>query len=304
MPGPSRLQRLINSAYLAYKRASLEKRFACQIQSEDEAAVAKVLKSIKLEDVGLAAHVMDDLAEKITEHFWRVRRGWAGSSPWSSSFKGKNQQNGPAHFLHVCRHELFEVALIVMPKGSWLPLHDHPGMSVFTKVLHGRLRVTSFDFVEQFETEEEGKRTTLASARDGVVRSSGTLTPSDAPLVLSPSAIHRALLTPPHFLSESGSIHEFSADETTAFLDVMGPPYTADSRKCHYYDVTHSPRDELPVANGRERKRSREGAESEEGAIPGYLPGSKVVLKEIPVPRTYYSSTSPYGGPPVEVPSE
>jgi plant cysteine oxidase len=42
----------------------------------------------------------------------------------------------------------FEVVVFLFPARSTIPLHDHPGMSVFSKVLYGALSMRSFDWVE------------------------------------------------------------------------------------------------------------------------------------------------------------
>ena len=39
----------------------------------------------------------------------------------------------------------FTVGVFLVPKGQRLPLHDHPGMTVMSKVLYGTLAITSFD---------------------------------------------------------------------------------------------------------------------------------------------------------------
>lgn len=87
-----------------------------------------------------------------------------------------------------------------------------------------------------------------------------------------------------------GSIHEFRALETTAFLDIMGPPYGPD-RNCHYF-----------IARKRDHSSSKR---SELSTILNTLrPGETVILEEVPVPREYLSSSSPYRGPPVTQPEE
>ena len=44
------------------------------------------------------------------------------------------------------KDKLFSIRALIVPKGNELPLHDHPDMFVITKVLKGKLELTSFNF--------------------------------------------------------------------------------------------------------------------------------------------------------------
>ena len=47
----------------------------------------------------------------------------------------------------VYEDSLLELVLFVFPAGASIPLHDHPHMSVFSKVLYGQLSMTSYDWL-------------------------------------------------------------------------------------------------------------------------------------------------------------
>jgi hypothetical protein len=49
------------------------------------------------------------------------------------------------HNLHECSG--FEIVVFRFSAGASIPLHDHPGMTVFSKVLYGSLRVQQFDML-------------------------------------------------------------------------------------------------------------------------------------------------------------
>ena len=102
----------------------------------------------------------------------------------------------------------FSVGLFLIATGQKLPLHDHPRMTVWLKVLRGTLRVRSYDWVEK-------------EPRGGWVQ----LT----------SDLHVDPETEPQILrADHGNLHEIRAVEDAAFLDLFSPYYSPD-RPCSYY---------------------------------------------------------------------
>jgi len=60
---------------------------------------------------------------------------------------------------HVTTHTIFscsqfEVVAFLFPAEARLPLHDHPQMHVFSKVLHGALRMVSYNWTSPPVTQE------------------------------------------------------------------------------------------------------------------------------------------------------
>jgi hypothetical protein len=96
-----------------------------------------------------------------------------------------------------------------LARGAVLPLHDHPSMTVICKVLHGRMRIESFEWVDR----DQGLARELG-ARD--------VDESSEPIVFGP---------------DPGTLHRITALTDCAFIDLFAPYYN-EARPCRYYRVT------------------------------------------------------------------
>mmetsp|Transcript_13256 Transcript_13256/g.26932 ORF Transcript_13256/g.26932 Transcript_13256/m.26932 type:complete len:217 (-) Transcript_13256:1098-1748(-) len=112
-------------------------------------------------------------------------------------------------YLRVAELDDMTMAVFVLPPASMIPLHDHPGMTVFSKVLWGSIEVESYDFVAEAQ---------------GLAR-------RYLPDVVGPGEIR--VLRP----DSGGNVHSFRAREWTAVFDLLVPPYSVlEGRLCNYYD--------------------------------------------------------------------
>ena len=123
---------------------------------------------------------------------------------------GWNEKRFPkaVTYEHVCGEEdsPFQLGIFLIPKHHRIPLHDHPGMLVISKLLFGTLHVKSYS----------------KGAAGMAMRKEGLLSGAKFP----------ALITYP----EEGNLHEFTALESCAIFDVLLPPYSpGDGRHCQYY---------------------------------------------------------------------
>lgn len=100
-----------------------------------------------------------------------------------------------------------EIGLFFLPVGERIPLHDHPDMHVFMRVLHGTLHATSYTSV--------------------------------APHLARRTADAELAPTSPvwHVEPRRDNLHTLTARTDVVFLDVLRPPYV-DGRVCTYYTAT------------------------------------------------------------------
>ena len=121
---------------------------------------------------------------------------------------GIQEYKGACTYLGIVEHADYAIAAFVLAPHAKIPLHDHPHMTVLSRVVRGSLHVTSFD------VGADGK------AR----RSSSIMTSADGPAALFPSV---------------NNVHEFRAgDGGAVVLDVIVPPYDEDAgRACHYFEA-------------------------------------------------------------------
>jgi hypothetical protein len=115
-------------------------------------------------------------------------------------------------YLRLHEGTAFSVGIFCLPAGATIPLHNHPSMTVLSRLLYGSLHVRSLDWAPGGSAAVGGPATLTA---DGELRG-----PCDA-RILRPAA---------------ANLHAFTAVSACAVLDVLGPPYDArEGRDCTYY---------------------------------------------------------------------
>jgi cysteamine dioxygenase len=112
--------------------------------------------------------------------------------------------------MNVCTTPLFDIAIFLIPAGNQLPIHDHPNMTVLSKLLIGQLSTRSFTPLSPIQLNSKIEATMI----------SGIKSSEDPTWLLSPT---------------ENNIHEFIALSTCVVFDVLMPPYTFPERPCTYY---------------------------------------------------------------------
>ncbi|KAF1329750.1 2-aminoethanethiol dioxygenase, partial [Globisporangium splendens] len=134
-------------------------------------------------------------------------------------------------YQHIWEDDKFSMGIFILPPGASIPLHDHPEMTVISRVLYGNLHVKACDLVPQKEVAA------LVSEHF----SSNSPSDSDAPSYRIARMCTNQEITAPHtteLLPDRGNLHEFVAGDGIgcAIFDILTPPYEPDEgRDCTYY---------------------------------------------------------------------
>ena len=137
------------------------------------------------------------------------------------------------------------VGIFIVAAKTGLPLHNHPGMHGILKVVHGTLKVSSFDRIPHFDVNDQTHIPKSLQSRLDLIEkgfivpvtesntSNASITPQMPPLILGPT---------------TDNFHRIynASDQPAAFVDILSPPYNhrglelakeGDSqvRECEYF---------------------------------------------------------------------
>ncbi|OIW06708.1 hypothetical protein TanjilG_04102 [Lupinus angustifolius] len=129
-------------------------------------------------------------------------------------------------YLHIYECEKFSIGIFCLPPSGVIPLHNHPGMTVFSKLLFGTMHIKSYDWVVDLPANSS---TTLKPSESLASETQLAKVKVDADFTApcNPSILYPA---------DGGNLHCFTAVTACAVLDVLGPPYSdPDGRHCTYY---------------------------------------------------------------------
>lgn len=155
----------------------------------------------------------------------------------------------------------YSMGIFVFPPYSKIPLHDHPGMCVLSRILYGSLQRLSLDLSrnqdhdyagEDMHEERENQHSAWSMSWTGTkVQENRALPPGTL----------RAYKNRTDFLQApdcavlypfEGNLHEFIAGpDGAAVLDVLFPPYDEHERDCTFYHIVEN-KDEMSDSSGRE----------------------------------------------------
>jgi len=175
----------------------------------------------------------------------------------------------PVYFTDVFESPSFNIVAFILPTGCSLPLHDHPGMLVLSKLIFGKLSICCWDAPQVTSStpirEQEsavpdpmfGYRVASSPAvvpgACGVIARRAydaviSLQTPDAPPTLNVNYVASNLIPfypngeyPTSFvaLPTKGNLHSLQSLDTSVILDLLAPPYDLrKDRPCTYYEAS------------------------------------------------------------------
>ena len=135
-------------------------------------------------------------------------------------FKSKLFATHEAEYCDIFKNDHVHIMAIFMPPKMFYPIHDHPGMLVYSKVLKGQAVINHFDIVdkEKFYSNINKLQFCHLTARKSHMN---VLKESDLDCVL-PSR---------------GNLHSIDATQRTVILDVMFNYYDDSERPCSFFTL-------------------------------------------------------------------
>lgn len=131
-------------------------------------------------------------------------------------------------YLHLSECDKFSIGIFLLPPSGVLPLHNHPQMTVFSKLLFGTMHIKAYDWVDDGASISSPK----ADSSEG---EGGPVSVRLAKLKVNSdftAPCNTSILYP----KDGGNMHCFTAITSCAVLDVLGPPYNdPEGRHCQYY---------------------------------------------------------------------
>ena len=167
----------------------------------------------------------------------------------------KERRGSCVRYVHISEvPDKYSVGIFIFPPHARIPLHDHPGMCVLSRVLYGDLERISLDLMRDNNNTNSNNQqmdaATPSSSSSWFQCWSRTQLQQQQQL---PHGVRRAYLNEQEHLEApdvavlypyEGNLHEFIAGPNgAAVLDVLLPPYDEEDhkRECTFYHICEQP---------------------------------------------------------------
>ncbi|KAK8507588.1 hypothetical protein V6N13_094080 [Hibiscus sabdariffa] len=168
-----------------------------------------------------------DKIEQLSALLDEIQPADVGLNPQMPFFSPQVTRRAPTiTYLHIHACEKFSIGIFCLPPSGVLPLHNHPGMTVFSKLLLGTMHIKSYDWVVDVPSTSAAVDPSQ-TAQHPEVGLAKVKVDSDLTAPCKTSILYPA---------DGGNMHCFTAVTACAVLDVLGPPYSdPEGRHCTYY---------------------------------------------------------------------
>lgn len=141
--------------------------------------------------------------------------------------------------MDVYLDKLLTMKVYILKPGTKIPLHDHPNMHGFIKILDGKVRIASY-------SETQLKVMTTTAANNKRLKTKDANKPEDSKNKEANQQLYVTKMTETVFDPKSrvsiltprkGNYHEIECmDKPAAFFDLLAPPYNAE-RIMNFYQL-------------------------------------------------------------------
>lgn len=140
-------------------------------------------------------------------------------------FEAVKQRRSSICIMDIYENNDISIVIFMLKKGIAMPLHDHPGMHGFLKVIHGKAQVSSL--------------TLKPNSNPVTAIDEGIIAYKHRPEILTMNS-PTCTLKP-----EEKNIHEVMCiEEPATFLDILSPPYYRNPnkglRECTFFKIIDS----------------------------------------------------------------